>query len=253
VLRQDDGSDQGIDILLVLDTSTSMRALDFDPTNRIQAAKETAKRFIEGRIHDRIGILVFGGAPILTCPLTTDYASLLEFLDATDAGMTDTDGTAIGDAIASAVDHLRTSQAKSKVIILMTDGANNTGLIDPLTSSKMAATFGIKIYAIGTAKRGEAYVPVQTQFGKTMVKIPDELNEDELLAIANATNGEYFRATNYKELTSIYSEIDKLERSEVNRPPVLAYVDYYQWMLVPAILTLLTMVMLSQTVLLRIP
>ena len=221
--------------------------------NRIEAAKETATRFIKGRIHDRIGILVFGGSPVMTCPLTTDYASLLDFLGEVQAGMTDTDGTAIGDAIAAAVDHLRPSNAKSKVIILMTDGANNTGIIDPLTAAKMAASFGIKIYTIGTAKRGDALVPVNTQFGRTMVKIPDELNEDELLAIANATGGQYFRATNYKELSSIYAEIDKLEKSDVTRPPLLSYTDHHAWALLPALLLLLAMTVLSETAFVRIP
>lgn len=253
VLREDDGSSQGIDIMLALDTSTSMFALDFDPLNRITAAKETAKRFIAGRVHDRIGILVFGGAPILTCPLTTDYASLLEFLDGVNAGMTHTEGTAIGDAIASAADHFRSSKAKSKVIILMTDGANNEGIIDPLTAAKLAASFGIKIYAIGTAKRGQAFVPVDTQFGRQLMAIPDELNEDSLLQIANVTDGKYFRATNFKELSSIYSEIDKLEKSEVAKPPVISFKDRYVWFLAPAVLLLMAGAALSQTWLLRVP
>ena len=253
VLREDDGSSQGIDIMLVLDTSTSMFAIDFNPMNRIQAAKETARQFIAGRVNDRIGILVFGGSPILTCPLTTDYAALLEFLDGVDAGMTRTEGTAIGDAIASAADHFRSSKAKSKVIILLTDGANNAGIIDPLTAAKLAASYGIKIYAIGCAKRGQALVPVDTQFGRQLMAIPDELNEESLQQIASVTEGKYYRATNMKELSAIYSEIDKLEKSDVKKPPVVSYTDRYVWALAPAVFLLIAAMMLSQTVLLRIP
>jgi len=253
VLREDDGSSQGIDIMLTLDTSTSMFAVDFAPMNRISAAKETAKRFIGGRILDRIGILVFGGAPILTCPLTTDYASLLEYIDGINAGMTQTDGTAIGDGIASAVDHFRSSKAKSKVIILLTDGANNAGIIDPLTAAKLAGALGIKVYTIGCAKRGQALIPVETQFGRQLLPIPDELNEEVLLEIANSTGGRYFRATNYKELASIYSEIDKLEKSEVKKPPIVSYSDRYVWFLAPAMLLLMANMVLSQTLLLRVP
>jgi Ca-activated chloride channel family protein len=253
VLRGDDGSSQGIDIMLVLDTSTSMRAIDFDPLDRIGAAKETAKRFIAGRVHDRIGILVFGGAPVMTCPLTTDYGALLDFLNGVQAGMTDTDGTAIGDAIAAAADHFRSSKAKSKVMVMLTDGANNAGIIDPLTAAKLAASFGIKIYTVGCAKRGQSLVPVDTQFGRQLVRIPDELNEESLTEIAQATGGEYFRATNYQELSSIYGRIDKLQKSDVASPPVLSFTDRYRWVLAPAVLMLIAAMALSQTLMLRIP
>jgi len=253
VRREFGSSSRGVDVMLVLDTSTSMFALDFSPMNRIQAAKETARKFIEGRVNDRIGLIVFGGAPVLACPLTTDYAALLEYLDGVDAGMTQTDGTAIGDAVVSAVNRLSSSPAKSKVIVLLTDGANNAGAVDPVTAAKTAAAFGIRVYAVGTAKRGQAFVPVDTPFGKQLAPIPDELDEDVLNRIAAETDGKYFRATNLKELKDIFAQIDGLEKSDVRKPPVASYTDLYPWLAVPALLILLTELALSQTLLLKMP
>ncbi|MBI5243912.1 MAG: VWA domain-containing protein [Elusimicrobia bacterium] len=254
VIRQAASLSSGVDILLVLDVSTSMRALDFDPLDRMSAAKNAARSFIQRRVSDRIGILVFAGVPLLTCPLTLDYGALLDFLDDIDAGMTQTDGTAIGDGIAAAVSHIKDSQAKSKILILLTDGANNTGLVDPLTAAKTAQTFGLKIYTIGTGRKGPAVVPVNDpHFGRRLMQIPDELDEDMLTRVAADTAGRYFRAHNLMELQSIYGEIDRLERSELRLPPIISYTDYYSWLLVPAALLLAAAMLLPRTVLLRLP
>ncbi|HBL16780.1 MAG: hypothetical protein A2X36_05840 [Elusimicrobia bacterium GWA2_69_24] len=254
VSRQLTGLAEGIDILMVLDTSTSMQAIDFDPLDRMTAAKDAARNFIQARLSDRIGILIFGGDPLLSCPLTLDYDALLEFLEGVSAGMTRSEGTAIGDGIAAGVGHLKDSGARSRILILLTDGRSNTGLIDPLTAAKTARTFGIKIYTIGTAKRGPAMVPVNDPiFGRQLVQIPDELDEDTLLKIAAETDGKYFRATNIAELASIYAEIDRLEKTEYERPEIVSYRDLYHLLLLPAVLLLALEMLLSETLLLRIP
>lgn len=244
---------RGIDILLVLDTSTSMRAVDFDPTDRMGAAVETAKRFVSGRADDRIGVLVFGGAPILACPLTMDYEAVGDYLGGVEAGMTRTEGTAIGDGIAAAVDHLKSSRAKSRVIVLLTDGSSNTGAIDPVTAAKAAQTYGVKIYAIGTGRRGEALAPIDTPFGRRLQRIPDELDEDVLTRVAAIADGRYFRATNFRELVEIYSEIDRLEKTDAARPEIVTRTDLYPWLVLPAFMLLAGEMALARTVLLRIP
>ena len=254
VSRESAGPSEGIDIMMVLDTSLSMRALDFDPYDRMSAAKGAAREFLKGRISDRIGILVFGGAPVLTCPLTLDYEALYEFLDGVDSGMTMTQGTAIGDAIASAVSHLKDGPAKSKVAILLTDGASNVDSVDPFTAAKAAKSFGIKVYTIGTGTRGEARIPVDDPvFGRRFQVIPDQLDEDTLLKVAAETGGKYFRATNVKELSAIYAEIDRLEKTKFEQPEIVSYKDHYPWLLVPAVLLLLAEMALSATLLMRIP
>ncbi|MFA5139772.1 MAG: VWA domain-containing protein [Elusimicrobiota bacterium] len=254
VSRESAGPTEGIDIMMVLDTSLSMRALDFDPLDRMSAAKSAAREFLKGRISDRIGILVFAGAPVLTCPLTLDYEALYEFLDNVDAGMTMTQGTAIGDGIASAVNHLKDGPAKSKVAILLTDGASNVDSVDPFTAAKAAKSFGIKVYAIGTGARGEARIPVDDPvFGRRFQVIPDQLDEDTLLKVAAETDGKYFRATNLRELSSVYAEIDRLEKTKFEQPEIVSYKDHYPWLLVPALLLLLAEMALGATWLMRIP
>lgn len=254
VARESAGPTEGIDILLVLDTSTSMNAIDFDPMDRMTAAKTAAIDFISKRVSDRIGALVFGADPLLMCPLTLDYEALRSFLGRVYAGMTHSDGTAIGDGLAAAVDHLKDSRAKSRIIILLTDGRSNTGLVDPLTAAKTARAFGIKVYAIGTAKRGEALVPVDSPLlGRRLVRIKDDLDEDTLLKIAAETDGKYFRAESARELSEIYSEIDRLEKTEYERPEIVSYTDILVPFLIPAALLLFGEMFLSRTVLLRIP
>lgn len=248
------GLGRGIDIMLVTDVSLSMNALDFDPISRLDAAKDTALRFLRGRVQDRIGLVVFGGAALLACPLTHDYGALSERLGALEGGMTHVDGTAIGDGIVSGVNHLKASDAKSKIMILLTDGRSNSGLIDPITAAKTAAAYGIKVYAIGTAIKGESILPVDDpQRGRVMVRIQDDLDEETLAEVARIGGGNYWRATSLKELRSIYAEIDRLEKSAVKLPEIVSHDDLYAFPTAAAALLLLLEAALSGTLLMRWP
>ncbi|MFA5161424.1 MAG: VWA domain-containing protein [Elusimicrobiales bacterium] len=245
---------QGVDIMLLIDTSASMAALDFDPYNRMEAAKRSAKDFIEKRPGDRIGIVVFATNALLQCPLTLDHDALFEYLNNVDIGITHTDATAIGDAIATASNHLKDSAAKSKVIALLTDGRSNSGIIqDPTLAAKAAASYGIKIYTIGTAAKGQSRVPVQGPMGIQYAVISDDLDEGTLMAIAQATGGEFYRATNYNELKGIYSRIDKLEKVKFSNIVSLSYQDKCEVFLLPALLLLITEFLLSKLAFVRIP
>jgi Ca-activated chloride channel family protein len=244
---------QGIDIMLAMDTSLSMSATDLAP-NRLGAAQETAGRFVRGRAEDRIGLVNFGGAPQLLCPLTLDYGALISQIDSLTPGMTNTDGTAIGDGLVSALNHLKNSQAKSRIIILLTDGRSNTGIVDPITAAKTAASLGVKIYTIGSAKRGSALMPVDDPMrGRVMVQIDDDLDEDLLNQIAETTGGRYFRATSVAELRDIYATIDKLEKSKLHLPDIVSKDDRYRGLVLAAALILLAEALLSNTWLLRWP
>ena len=248
------GLGQGIDIMMALDTSTSMSAIDFNPLNRLDAAIDTSRRFIAGRVQDRIGMIVFGGAPQLAAPLTLDYDALSAELGTLTPGMTHVDGTAIGDGIISAANHLKDGAAKSRIIILLTDGRSNTGLIDPITAAKTAASLGIKIYTIGCAKRGQALMPVDDPLrGRMMVPIDDDLDEDLLTELARTTDGRYFRATSLQELRDIYATIDKLEKTRVKLPDIVSRNDLYQYPVLAAALLLLLEALLANTWLLRWP
>jgi len=206
---------EGVDIVVVLDISSSMRAEDFKPKNRLEAAKMVAADFIEGRSNDRIGLVVFASKAFTQCPLTLDYGVLLDFLKGVEIGQIE-DGTAIGTAIATAINRLRDSKAKSKVIILLTDGINNRGEIDPITASRAAKALGVKIYTIGAGKRGYALYPVDDPFfGRRHVRMPVEIDEQTLMKIANITGAAYFRATDTESLRKIYDEIDKLEKTKI--------------------------------------
>ncbi|MDP6685913.1 MAG: VWA domain-containing protein, partial [Candidatus Omnitrophota bacterium] len=206
---------EGIDIMLTLDTSGSMRAEDFKPQNRLGAAKQVIEEFIKSRHHDRIGIVVFARHSLTQCPLTLDYGVLLELLEKIDIGMIE-DGTAIGTAIATSVNRLRDSKAKSKIIILLTDGVNNAGKIDPPTAAKTAKALGIKIYSIAAGKPGGALFPVQDPiFGKRYVQIDTEIDEKLLQKISEETGGLYFRAKDEDGLKDIYETIGKLEKTEI--------------------------------------
>ena len=230
----------GIDIMLAVDTSLSMSALDFNPLNRLDAAKSNARAFIQERPNDRIGIVVFGGYAFLECPPTMDHAALLDFLDLVSLGMTQQDGTAIGDAIATAVQHLQSSRAASKVVILLTDGRNNVGTIDPLTAAKAAAAVGVKVYTIGTGARGRSLMPVDDpRFGRRLVEIDEDIDEEALAKIADTTGGRTYRATSLPELKEIYADIDRLEKSKLDVPPATAADDLYPWLLWPAVVLLL--------------
>lgn len=208
-------SSEGIDIVLAFDVSASMLAMDFSP-NRLEAAREVATNFIDRRKNDRIGLVIFEGEAVTQCPLTTDKAVLKSQFNRAEPGMM-AQGTAIGTGLATAVNRLRESEAKSKVIILLTDGVNNQGNIDPSTAADIATNFGIRVYTIGVGTKGKAKYPVPDIFGNTTYQyMPVEIDEALLTEIAQKTGGEYYRATDRKSLEEIYGNIDKLERSKIN-------------------------------------
>lgn len=216
-----------VDIILVLDISSSMLAEDFKP-NRLEAVKKTAKTFIENRKGDRIGLLVFAGETFIQCPLTIDVDVLTNLLKDVTVAEKEYDGTAIGMAIANATNRLRNSDAVSKVMILLSDGSNNAGELDPLTAAEMASEFDIKIYTISAGtNQSVTYIPNRGY-------IRNEIDEETLKAIAHQTNGQYFRANNIQKLKQIYKEIDRLERSEIEVKTYTRYQDLYGWFLIPA-------------------
>ena len=244
-------STEGIDIVLLLDVSGSMVAEDFTP-NRIEAAKRVAEEFIDGRQNDRIGLVIFSGVSFTQCPLTTDYTVLKRLLRQVKNGMV-VDGTAIGMAIANGVNRLKDSQAKSKVMILLTDGVNNRGEIDPITAAKIAATYGVRIYTIGVGARGEAPYPVQTPFGIRRQLIPVDLDEKTLTTVAEMTGGKYFRATDDNTLKAIYKEINKMERSKIEVTAYKRYTELFDNWLMLGFAFVILEIGVSSTVLRKIP
>jgi len=242
---------EGIDIAVVLDISGSMLAEDFKP-NRLEAAKDVIDEFIAGRTSDKIGLVVFSGKSFTQCPLTIDYSVLRNLLSEIKSGMIE-DGTAIGLAIANGVNRLKDSKAKSKILILLTDGVNNAGEIDPITAANIAQTFGIRIYTVGVGTRGNAPYPFQTPFGVQYQMIPVEIDEAILQQVADITDGHYFRATDNKKLEEIYKEIDKMEKTRVE---ITSYRNakelFYNWALA-GLLLLFTEIVLSRTYLRRLP
>jgi Ca-activated chloride channel family protein len=227
-------STEGIDIVLALDISGSMLARDFKP-DRLEASKNVATEFIAGRPYDRIGLVVFSGESFTQCPLTTDHAVLVNLLREIQSGMIE-DGTAIGNGLATAVNRIKDSQAKSKVIILLTDGVNNRGEIAPATAAGIAKTFGIRVYTIGVGTQGMAPYPVQTPFGMQFRDMQVEIDENILKEIAGTTGGKYYRATDNNKLIQVYSEIDKLEKSKID---VRQFSKKEEKYLVPAIIALI--------------
>ena len=218
-----------IDIVLVIDISSSMLATDFKP-NRLEVVKKTAKNFIEKRDGDRLGILVFAGESFIQCPLTVDHDVLLSLMDEISVAQQSFDGTAIGMAIANATNRLRKSTAKSKVMILLSDGSNNAGELDPNTAADLANQFGIKIYTIGAGTNQDvSFIP-----GRGYIR--NEIDEKTLQSIAKQTGGAYFRATNNQALEKIYSTIDELERTEVEIKVYTQYQELYGWLFIPALL-----------------
>ncbi|MBX3042988.1 MAG: VWA domain-containing protein [Candidatus Kapabacteria bacterium] len=207
-------SSEGVDIVISLDVSTSMLAEDFKP-NRIEAAKKQAIDFVDKRQNDRMGFVVFAAESFTQCPITVDHNVLKNLILDVKSGMVE-DGTAIGMGIATAVSRLKESKAKSKVLILLTDGVNNTGIVAPLTAAEIAKTFDIRIYTIGVGTRGMAPYPVKTPFGTQYRNVEVEIDDDLLKKIAEMTGGKYFRATNNKGLSKIYEEIDSLEKTKID-------------------------------------
>lgn len=239
---------EGIDIVLVLDMSTSMRAEDLKP-NRFEAARSVAKDFVDRRNSDRIGLVTFAMKSFTVVPPTLDYRLLKSLINDLQMGVIE-DGTAIGMGIATAVNRLKESQAESKVIILLTDGQNNSGEIDPVTAADLALTYGIKIYTIGAGTRGTAPYPIQDPiFGRRYQNIQVNIDEEMLTKVAELTNGKYYRATDSDQLQKIYAEIDELERSEVEELIYTDYKDLYVQYLILSLSFFLLSFILGQTVL----
>lgn len=243
----------GVDIVISLDISGSMLAEDFQPENRVHVAKQEAIKFINGRENDRIGLVVFSKKAFTQCPLTLDYRILSELIKDIRVGMI-ADGTAIGMGIATAVNRLRESSAKSKVIILITDGENNAGNIDPITAAELAKSFEIKVYTIAVGKGGLVPFPIEDPlFGKRYVQANVEIDETTLKRIADITGGLFFRARDPATLSEIYEKINQLEKSEVKVKEYKSYHELYPLFLMPALVLLIFIVVLKQTVLLKVP
>lgn len=243
-------STEGVDIMLCLDTSGSMQALDFKENGnrvpRLDVVKRVVNDFIKGRKNDRIGMVVFGQEAFTQCPLTLDYGVLLSFLEKVQIGMAG-DSTAIGSALAVCVKRLKDLQSKSKVVILLTDGRHNAGSVTPSTAADIARSFNIKIYTIGVGTEGEAPFLVDSFFGKQFVYQKVDLDEDTLKDVANRTGGKYFRATNTEALENIYKQIDAMEKTEVKLKEYMEYEELFAWFLVPGLVLLLLEILLANT------
>ena len=247
---------EGIDIMMAVDVSTSMLAEDLKP-NRLEAAKQVASEFINGRPNDNIGLTIFAGEACTQCPLTVDHAVLLDLFhsikgDIAQRGLIE-DGTAIGMGLANAISRLKDSKAKSKVIILLTDGSNNRGDISPLTAAEIAKQFGIRVYTIGVGTNGTAPYPMPTYAGIQYVNVPVEIDEQTLIQIAGTTNGNYFRATSNSKLEEVYKEIDKLEKTKLNVKEFSKREEAYLPFALVAFLCVLLELILRNTVLKKIP
>ena len=247
---------EGIDIMLAMDVSTSMLAEDLKP-NRIEAAKQVAAEFIAGRPNDNIGLTIFAGESFNQCPMTTDHSSLLNLLqnvrtDIAQRGLIE-DGTAIGMGLANAVGRLKDSKAKSKVVILLTDGSNNRGDISPMTAAEIAKSLGIRVYTVGVGTNKVAPYPMVVAGGVQYVNIPVEIDNETLSNIAKTTDGDFYRATNTKELHNIYQEIDQLEKSKLNVKQYSKKYDVYQPFALAAVIALLLELLLRITIFRRIP
>ncbi len=236
VLKNSESNTEGIDIIITMDISLSMLARDFEP-NRLDASKDVASRFIKDRGPDRIGIVIFSGQSFTLCPLTADKAALITLLQQAQAGFIEDGSTAIGDGIATAINRLKDSEARSKVIILLTDGENNAGNIDPLQAAEIASMYGIRLYTIGVGSRGTALGPVQI-IGGNIIYGPVEVDIDEpaLKKAASIADGKYFRAVDENALYDVYKEIDKLEKSRLKVTEHHARIDLFAWTLLPAFL-----------------
>ena len=244
-------STEGIDIMLAMDISSSMLAQDLKP-NRLEAAKDVAASFINGRQNDNIGLVVFAAESFTQCPLTTDHTVLLNLFKDIQPGIIQ-DGTSIGLGLANAISRIKDSQAKSKVIILLTDGVNNAGESAPVTASEIAKTFGVRVYTIGVGTQGEAPYPFQTAFGIQYQNVPVEIDEPTLKQIAATTGGQYFRATDNASLKAIYEEIDQMEKTKISVQEFSKkQEEYMQWALL-VLLLLLVEVLLKNTLLRNIP
>jgi Ca-activated chloride channel family protein len=228
----------GVDIVVALDVSHSMKAEDF-PGNRLEEARRTVKRFVDGRSSDRIGLVLFAGLAVTRCPLTLDHAMLRQFLDQVDFAPPDQDGTAIGMGLATAANRLRRSDAKSRVVILLTDGRNNKGQIGPEAAAEAARALGIRVYTVGVGTEGEAPVPVDTPLGRRVLLQRVDIDEPLLQEIARITDGRYFRATDAGALAEVFSTIDTLERTAIESRVRVLHTELFDRALWPALALLL--------------
>ena len=248
----EDVSTEGVDIVMALDISSSMLAQDLVP-NRLEAAREVAADFVERRRNDRIGLVVFAGQAFTQAPLTIDHPAVSAVMAELEVGMVE-DGTAIGLGLATALKRLESSQAASRIIVLLTDGRNNRGEIDPATAAQMARALGVKVYTIGAGSRGTAPVPVDDPvFGRRLVSIPVDVDEPTLAEVAEVTGGRYFRATDRESLERIYEEIDALETTEIDVQSFTRYGELFHFPLAAGLGLLLLEIGLAQTVLRRLP
>ena len=242
---------EGIDIMMALDISGSMMAEDFKP-NRLEAAKDVAAEFIKGRPNDKIGLVIYAAESFTQCPLTTDHNVLQNLFRDIKLGLLE-DGTAIGMGLATAVQRIKDSEAKSKVIILLTDGENNRGEIAPMTAAEIAKTFGVRVYTIGVGTNGMAPYPMQTVFGKQYQQMEVKIDEELLQGIADMTDGKYFRATDKAKLDEIYKEIDQLEKTRIEVREYTKRKEEYWWFAAFACLFLLMEIYLRSTVFRNLP
>lgn len=253
-LRSEEMTTKATDIMICLDASRSMLAIDFKPDNRFGVAKQVVKDFIKGREFDRVGLVVFAEHAITQCPLTLDKSALLNIVDQLAVGVIPPDQTAIGVGLATSVNRLKNSTAKSKVIILVTDGSNNAGSIDPITAAKTAEAYKIKVYAIGAGSPEGGMMPVDDPvFGQRLVPIKSDLDEDMLLKVATSTGGKYFRAKTEGSLKEIFKEIDSLEKTDITVKEYVDYAELYIWFLLIALAFLTAELTLSKTILRTVP
>ncbi len=242
---------EGIDIVFALDVSTSMLARDFKP-DRINAAKDIAIQFIAERPHDRMGLVIFAGESFTQCPLTTDRGTLINLMKEVETGLIE-DGTAIGNGLATAVARIKDSDARSRVIILLTDGVNNRGEIAPLMAAEIAKTYGIRVYAIGIGAKGMAPYPFMTERGVMIQQVPVEIDEALLQQIAEQTGGRYFRATDNTKLIEIYNEINQMEKAKVTVDALSIYKEEFMPFALAALAAFLLELLLRLVILKRIP
>jgi Ca-activated chloride channel family protein len=244
---------EGVDILLVLDISGSMQAQDFKPKNRLEAAKEVVREFISKRPNDRIGLVAFAAQAITQCPVTLDHHVLARLVQEVDIGMLE-DGTAIGVALATACNRLKNSEAKNRVVVLLTDGQNNAGSVDPPTAAKVARSLGIKVYTIGVGTRGVVPMPVDDPLlGKRVVPMQVDIDTETLKDIADITKGKFFLATDSEELKEIYNKIDELEKTKIESKSFMNYTDHFAWFALPALFLLMIEMAARELVLREVP
>jgi Ca-activated chloride channel family protein len=251
--RENELSGRGVDIVLALDVSSSMRAEDFQPDNRLAVAKTVAQAFVASRPHDRLGLVLFAGTAVTQCPLTLNHPVLVDLLGRVDFGMVE-DGTAIGTGLATALNRLRDSKAKSRVVILLTDGDNNRGAIDPSTAAELARALGVRVYTIGVGTSGIAPMPIDDPvYGLRYDRVPVRIDEPTLRAIAQRTGGRYFRAKDAAALSAVYRQIDQMEKSDVTSAAYSEWRDRGPEMLLVATLLFAVAFALSLSVWARVP